>query len=136
MITLRTHNVIDYVTATVLVLCPLIFGFSQIDAARNLFLVAGVLLAAYSLFTNYYFSIAKIIPVPVHMALDSAEGVLLMIAPSVFGYREQVTGGQYALHFVLGLGLIGLVALTRTGRRDFLITRDRSENLRSLDRAA
>ncbi|HEX4926351.1 MAG TPA: hypothetical protein VFV50_19810, partial [Bdellovibrionales bacterium] len=39
--------------------------------------------------------------------------LFVMVAPSIFGYREFLTGGQYALHFILGIGVIGLVAVTR-----------------------
>jgi hypothetical protein len=113
MVSLRTHNILDYVGAALLVLCPFLFGFSDVVAARNVFLVLGIGLAAYSLITRYEISIAKIIPIGVHMTLDVLAGLVLMVAPSIWGYRQFLTGGQYALHFVLGLGVIGLVAVTR-----------------------
>jgi hypothetical protein len=113
MVSLRTHNILDYVGAAVLVLAPFLFGFSDVDAARNVFLFLGFGLALYSLITRYEFSIAKIIPLGVHMTLDVISGVVLMLAPSIFNYREFLTSGQYALHFVLGVGVIGLVAVTR-----------------------
>jgi hypothetical protein len=113
MVSLRTHNILDYVGAATLVLAPFVFGFADVAAARNVFLVLGIGLACYSLITNYRYSIAKIIPLGVHMALDVSAGVVMMLAPSIFGYRADITGGQYALHFILGLGVIGLVAMTR-----------------------
>jgi hypothetical protein len=113
MISLRTHNILDYVGAAVLIVCPFIFGFSDVTAARNLFIILGVALAAYSALTKYYYSVAKIIPVGPHMFLDVVTGFLLMIGPYAFNYRALVTNGQTALHFILGLAVWGLVALTR-----------------------
>jgi hypothetical protein len=132
MISLRTHNVLDYVIGAILVLSPWVFGFSELVDARNVFLVLGFGLIAYSLFTDYRFSIARVIPIGVHMALDVAAGIAVMMAPSVIGYRSYLTGGQYALHFVLGLGAVALVALTRTGRLDRLrdVTDDEVETIR------
>jgi hypothetical protein len=114
MLKLKTHNIMDYVIAVVLVLAPFLLGFSDVDRARNVFLTLGIGLAVYSLITKYYYSIAKIIPLGIHMILDCIAGVALMLAPSVFNYRELITDGQYAAHFIFGLGALALVALTRT----------------------
>lgn len=112
MIPLRVHNAIDYVIGAVLILSPYVFGFADIAAARNLYLVLGFGLIGYSLFTRYPYSVVKAIPLGVHMTMDVIAGIILMLGPSIFGYRGLITGGQNALHFVLGLGAIGLVALT------------------------
>ena len=81
MIPLNVHNVLDYVIGAALILAPSIFGFSEIDAARNVFLVLGVGLIIYSLLTRYRYSLAKIIPLKVHMAMDTMAGVIVMISP-------------------------------------------------------
>ncbi len=119
MIPLKVHNVIDYVAGIALVMAPYLFGFYDVTAARNVFLVLGLGLIGYSLFTNYYYSVAKAIPLKVHMAMDVTSGITLMLSPWVFGYANRITGGDLTLHFVLGLAVIGLVAFTdmRTPRR-------------------
>lgn len=114
MVPLKIHNILDYVAGVLLLFVPALFGFSEIDAARNLFIFAGVFLIAYSLITKYYYSLLKIIPLGVHMALDVASGVVVMLAPWVLGYRDLLTGGQEIVHYVLGVGVIGLVAMTRS----------------------
>lgn len=113
MISLRVHNVLDYVIGALLLVCPWVFGFADVAAARNLFLFGGVALIVYSLLTNYYYSVARVIPLGVHMTFDALLGVLLILAPALFGYRNLITEGQYAVHIVLGIGAVGLVALTR-----------------------
>lgn len=113
MISLRIHNIIDYIVGAVLLISPWLFGFADIAAARNIFLVGGVLLIAYSLFTKYYYSISRVLPLGVHMTMDALLGILLILAPALFGYRDVLTQGQYAAHIILGVAAVGLVALTR-----------------------
>lgn len=113
MISLRVHNVIDYIVGVLLIISPWLFGYSEILVARNLFVWGGIALIAYSLFTKYYYAIARVIPLGVHMTLDALLGVVTILAPVLFGYRDLITGGQYAWHVIVGIGAIGLVALTR-----------------------
>ncbi len=125
MMSLKTHNLFDYAGAAFLALCPWIFGFQYVDPARAVFVTLGLSLAVYSGLTRYRYSLVKFIPLGVHMFLDAAIGVILMLAPSIFGYRDLISGSQYLLHFVCGLGALGLVAFTRpraeesvTGQRE------------------
>lgn len=112
MVSLKTHNILDYVAGLLLLLTPSLFGFADIDAARNFFVIAGLGLITYSLFTRYEIALWRKIPLGVHMTLDVTAGVLTILAPYVFGYSELLTGTQVAVHWVEGLGVIGLVALT------------------------
>ncbi len=114
MIPLKVHNVIDYVVGVALALSPFVFGFSDVTAARNVFLVVGIGWLLYSSLTNYYYSVAKIIPLGAHMVLDALSGITLILSPALFGYRELITDGQFALHFVMGIGALAVVAFTRT----------------------
>ncbi len=112
MIPLKVHNVLDYIIGVVLIATPFLFGFSEIVAARNVFTLSGLFLIAYSLITKYYYSLAKILPVKPHMGLDATLGVVAIASPHLFGYSDLLSGGQYAVHWVLGLGAIGLALLT------------------------
>ena len=113
MVSLKTHNILDYVAGTLLILAPFLFGFSEVDVARNVFMISGGMLIIYSLFTNYYYAALRIIPVGVHMVLDVVNGVFVMIAPWVFNYRAFITPGQEYLHYTLGIAVFALVGLTR-----------------------
>src|SRR3954464_2102452 len=113
MISIRTHNILDYVGAAVLILCPFLFGYADVVAARNVFVLGGFIWAIYSLLTNYEFSIVKLIPLGAHMVLDVLVGLFYILAPSLFSYRAFMTNWQYALHFIVGIGAIGLVAITK-----------------------
>ncbi len=115
MMSLKTHNVLDYVFGAVLALCPYFFDFTAIDLARNVFQTAGVGLIVYSLLTNYRYSVVKWIPVRLHMGLDIVVGGLLLVAPWFFGYRNVLTTLQTSVHVIGGLAVWGLVAFTRRG---------------------
>ena len=54
------------------------------------------------------------IPLGTHMSLDVLNGVFVMLAPWIFGYRDLLTAGQEVLHYVVALAIFGLVAFTRT----------------------
>ena len=124
---LRTHNVLDYVLGVALILSPPVFGFSDVPAARSTCLNLGFSIIAYSLFTRYRWSIFKLIPIGVHMALDIILGASLILAPWVLGYRPLITGGQLLVHFVLGLGAILMVGVTRSRTEATLSREDREE---------
>lgn len=127
MIPLKVHNVIDYIVGVALALSPFVFGFADVTAARNVFLVVGIGWLVYSSLTNYYFSIAKIIPLGAHMALDALSGITLILSPALFGYRNLITDGQFALHFVMGIGALAVVAFTRTRIEEAKTPRQRDE---------
>lgn len=112
MVSLKTHNIIDYVAGVALIFAPFLFGFAEVDAARNVFMLSGFFLIMYSLFTNYYYAAIRVIPLGIHMTLDAASGVLLMISPWIFNYRAEITAGQEYLHYILGVGVLALVGLT------------------------
>lgn len=130
MLSLKTHNIMDYVIGAVLILSPYIFGFSGVDAARNVFLILGFGLIGYSLLTNYRYSVAKVIPLGVHMAMDVTAGFVVILAPYVLGYSDLLTDGQIALHWIMGFGAMGLVALTRSRTERAAVAEGESNHLR------
>lgn len=113
MLPLRAHNVIDYLVGAFLIVAPWLFEFAQVPAARTVFLMSGIAMIAYSLATNYYYSVARLIPLGIHMTLDTLLGLLMILAPALFGYRELLTQSQYAVHIAVGIGVVGFIALTR-----------------------
>src|SRR4051794_30398084 len=113
--TIRTHNILDYILGAALILAPFLFGFSNVYFAHDVFLITGLTLIGYSLLTEYTYSIAKVIPLSMHMVFDLISGAFLALAPAIYNYRAELTGFQYALHFMFAMGFIALVAFTRRG---------------------
>jgi len=106
----RVHGVLDYLTAGVLIAAPSLLGFRKGDARTWLPMALGVGTIAYSLFTDYELGLIKVIPMPVHLALDAANGALLSASPWLFGFAEDVA----TPHLGLGLFEIGAAACTQS----------------------
>ncbi|HXH29502.1 MAG TPA: hypothetical protein VNJ01_01700 [Bacteriovoracaceae bacterium] len=127
MLSLKTHNVIDYIIAATLIAIPFLFGFSNIPTARNIFLVLGGGLATYSLITKYYYCLARIVPIGVHMTFDASAGLVLIAAPFAFGYRDALTTTQFTIHMIMGLGALSLVAITKTKTENSKTVEEKAE---------
>jgi hypothetical protein len=97
------HGVLDYLTAGVLIAAPAMLGFRKQGMQTWLPMALGVGTIGYSLLTDYELGLFKIIPMPVHLALDAANGALLAASPWLFGFAEEVSAPH------LGLGLFELV---------------------------
>jgi len=106
----RVHGVLDYLTAGVLIAAPAMLGFRKSGAQTWLPAALGVGTIAYSLLTDYELGLVKVIPMPVHLALDAANGALLSASPWLFGFAEEVS----APHLGLGIFELGVAAFTQT----------------------
>ena len=109
-ISTRVHGVLDYLTAGVLIAAPSMLGFRQHGTQRWLPLALGVGTIGYSLLTDYEFGPFKVIPMPMHLALDAVNGVLLASSPCLFGFAEETS----APHLGLGLFEILVTACSQT----------------------
>jgi hypothetical protein len=114
VISTRTHGAIDYVTGAGLLAAPALLGISDEPAASRLLRGAGLAAIGYSLLTDYEFGLVRVIPVPAHLAMDAASGVLLAASPWLFGFGGR--GPRYRLpHVIIGASEI-LAALTTKTR--------------------
>lgn len=108
MIPIRTHAVIDYVTGALLIIAPFLFGFANGGAAQWVPILLGAGIIAYSLLTNYGLSAARVIPYRVHLGLDVAGGLLLLVSPWLFGFADLI----WWPHVLVGLLELVVVALS------------------------
>jgi hypothetical protein len=92
------HGVLDYIVGALLLFAPILFGFSHVEAARNVAWVVGGGTLLYSLLTAYEFGAAKLIPFTTHLTLDIIGGLLLLTSPWLFGFASEVAGP----HIVVG----------------------------------
>lgn len=109
MIPTRVHGIIDYLTGVLLLAAPFIFGFADGTAAQWLPMLLGTMTILMSLFTRYELSIAKVIPLPVHLVVDVASGLLLAASPWLFGFADRI----WWPHVVVGLMEIAVPLFTR-----------------------
>ena len=107
----RVHGVLDYMTAGVLIAAPSLLNFRKDGMQRWLPIALGVGTIGYSLLTDYELGLFKVIPMPMHLALDAANGALLAASPWLFGFAEEVSAPH------LGLGCLRSSSLPVRRRR-------------------
>jgi hypothetical protein len=105
----RAHGTLDYLMGAVLLIAPYLFGFADGGAAQWVPMALGAGAIVYSLLTQYEFGAIKLIPMPVHLVLDAASGLLLAASPWLFGFSAFV----WVPHVVFGLLELGSSLVTR-----------------------
>lgn len=90
MIPTRIHGVLDYLVGAVLIVAPYLLGFADGTAAQWTPMILGAAAILYSLITDYELSVAKVVPLRVHLGLDIASGIVLAASPWLFGFAERI----------------------------------------------
>jgi uncharacterized membrane protein HdeD (DUF308 family) len=109
------HGMLDYPAGILLIASPWIFGFSDIDAARNVAIVIGVVVLAQSLMTDYELSVVDVLPLSAHLMMDVVAGIVLAVSPWLFGFADEGTEA-WLPHLVFGLGLLAAGLMTQRER--------------------
>lgn len=117
-ITVRMHAMLDYPLAVVLIAVPWIFGFSDVGgAAVALPVIVGALAFGQSLITDWELSVAKIVPLPVHLKLDALAGIVLVSSAFVFGLSGEGTN-VWLPQVVAGIGMLNAGLMTQRSPQD------------------
>jgi len=95
-----THGVIDYALVAVFLLAPTFFGFAGVPETLCYALAAVHLVM--TLCTAFPLGVVKLIPFPVHGALELAVAVGLVIAPWLLGFEATA----WARNFYVGAGIL------------------------------
>lgn len=113
LIPTRVHGVIDYLTSGTLLAAPELFRLKDVPSAALTLRLTGAKAAAYSLLTDHELGLVRLIPMPVHLALDAASGAFLASSPWLFGFAKN--GTRYWLpHTLIGVGEILAAITTKT----------------------
>jgi len=113
MIPTRVHALMDYTVGILLIAAPWIFQFAdESSTAKWLSIIAGVAVIGLSAITNYEGGfVTHAVSMRMHLVTDAVLGVVLVVAPWVFGFADE--GVNAWLPFVLiGLGELGAAAMT------------------------
>ena len=106
----RTHAVIDYVMAVVLVLTPFVFLFEEHEAAKWVLIGTGIVTFVSSLLTHDELGMAWVIPMVGHLGLDIVLGLFLIASPWLLGFASDI----WWPHVALGAIKILIAVATRT----------------------
>jgi hypothetical protein len=112
----KLHGILDYSLAFTLYL-PWIVDYERSASDSWLFSSMGTILLLYSLFTDYEFSLIKLLPIKVHLVLDVLIGVILMFSPMIFNLRNYF----YFWPSIIGASFILLV--TFSSARPYEVTK-------------
>jgi SPW repeat len=104
----RIHGMLDYLVGAILIVAPYLLGFANGGAAQWVPMIVGFAIIGMSLITDYELSIAKIVPMPLHLGADIATGLLLLASPWLFGFANRVLWP----HVIIGLIEIGTALMT------------------------
>ncbi|WP_437291377.1 SPW repeat domain-containing protein [Sorangium sp. So ce406] len=103
----RVHGYIDYAVAALFLLAPSLFGFSGF--AETLCYILGAVHVGMTLLTAYPLGAAKVIPFPVHGALEAVVAVFLVAAPWLFNFDEVNAARNFFLASGVAVALVWLV---------------------------
>jgi hypothetical protein len=104
------HGIVDYLAGVLLVVAPFLLGFSGTGSATAVSVVLGVLVLALAASTDGPTSLTNAVPIPVHVMLDAAVGVLMIASPFIFGF----TGNGTATPFFIIFGVVEILVLIGT----------------------
>jgi hypothetical protein len=97
----RAHGVLDYATGSALLAAPELLRLKDVPQAVLTPRLAGAGATVYSLMTDYELGVVRVLPMPVHLALDAMSGALLAASPWRLGYARN--GMRYWLpHALVG----------------------------------
>lgn len=113
LISIKLHSILDYIFGVILILSPWVFMFNKDIYNAGTPVITGIFVIGYSLFTNYNYSLAKIIPLRFNLFLDVCCGFILATSPWIFHFEDIV----YIPHVFLGIIQILLAANTNRDPR-------------------
>lgn len=109
----KVHGILDYIVAAALFFAPIIFGFHSVGGAAVVIpMVLGVILAIYSLCTQYEMGVLKLIDFQYHMAIDVVAALFLAVSPFLFGFIDQAPN-VWLPHILVGVAIVLVVMFSR-----------------------
>lgn len=110
-IPLNAHAALEPLIAIVIIAAPWIFGFSDVDSAKAVCVAVGVVMLISGSMTDWRLSLARLIPLRMHMMTDLLLGAVLILSPFVFGFSDE--GGATRFTIIAGLLELGTALATR-----------------------
>jgi hypothetical protein len=115
-IPLNLHAAIEPLVAVVVIAAPWIFGFSETDSATTICVIVGVVMLLSGALTDWRMSLARVIPLRMHMMTDLLLGAVLILSPLVFGFADE--GGPTRFMVIAGVLEAMTALMTRWDRTE------------------
>jgi hypothetical protein len=107
------HGAVDQVVGPVLAIAPTILRLGRTSPEGIVARAVGGAEAVYSNLTDYELSAKRVVPMPVHLALDAVGGATLAVVPQLTGARRRGKK-HWVPHLAIGALEVGMAALTKT----------------------
>ena len=120
MLSPTIHGILDYVVVVAFALAPLLLGLSGVPATVSYLL--AVVHALLTLATAFPLGAVKIVPLPLHGAIEFVVSIVLVALPWLLGFGQNTV----ARDFYLGAGILIFVV--------WLLTDYRADRHRTADR--
>jgi hypothetical protein len=115
-IPLNVHAALEPLIALIVAAAPWIFGFSDTDSATIICVVVGLTMLIVGLLTDWRLSLARVIPLRMHMIGDLTLAMVLLLSPLVFGFADQ--GGPTRFMVIAGALEALTTVMTRWDRTE------------------
>jgi hypothetical protein len=104
------HASLDYPVAISLVALPFILGLgTSHPLAKWLAVITGVAAAILTFFTDHKTGVIRIVPYPIHLAVDSLVGIVFLVAPFALGF----TGLDAWYYWANGAAVLVVISLQK-----------------------
>lgn len=118
-VTKNMHAFLDYPVAISLMVLPVPLGLGQSHpTAFWLSVVTGVAAFVLTLLTNHKLGVIRVLPYPLHLAVDFAVAIVFFLAPLVMGF----TGIDAAYYWANALAVFVVVSLHKPETQTASIT--------------
>lgn len=98
-IPVSAHAAVESFAAAILIASPWIFGFSSNNTAKIVCIAIGAIMLISGALTDWRFSLARLIPLRMHFMTDLLLGLVLVIAPFIFGFSANGGATRFAIIF-------------------------------------
>jgi hypothetical protein len=115
-IPLNLHAAIEPLVAVIVIAAPWIFGFSETDSATAICVVVGLVMLVAGALTDWRMSLARVIPLRMHLMTDLLLAAVLILSPLVFGFADE--GGPTRFMVIAGVLEAMTALMTRWDRTE------------------
>ncbi|MFL5832826.1 MAG: SPW repeat protein [Solirubrobacterales bacterium] len=115
-IPLNLHAAIEPLVAVIVIAAPWIFGFSETDSATAICVIVGLVMLVSGALTDWRMSLARVIPLRMHLMTDLLLAAVLVLSPLVFGFADE--GGPTRFMVIAGVLEAMTALMTRWDRTE------------------
>lgn len=109
----EVHGALDYLASAANLAFPRLLGLGDEPSAVLVARIDGLAGAGYGLLTDYRLGALRILPMPLHLALDAAKGIFMAASPWLFGFAGRGTR-YWLVHLLMGTADVVAAMTTRT----------------------